>query len=166
MCLKEYQLEAPRNSLCNNCVLKGHDLNFIDDGITQDCSWVSKFAKSRDASLRCDVILQTTMRIVRFQGFRWDQKSDLCSTMCIAENCNAFSLRIALSLRKSAAMYATMQAAASITASAMPRCGGLSWMMSEIWAAHNHPWIRVHTKGVMRQHATLRRVIILENVRS
>ena len=34
----------------------------------------SKFAKSRNASLRCDVLLQPTMWIARCQGPRWDRK--------------------------------------------------------------------------------------------
>ena len=44
------------------------------------------FAKSSDTTLQCDVLLQPTMRIARFQRLRWDQKLAICAVRCASQN--------------------------------------------------------------------------------
>ena len=74
----------------------------------------SKFTKSRDASLRCDVLLQSTMWIARFQGSRWDpnQRFVQCDVHRRKSplQCDAFSSQLFGALdAESSAMQATKQ---------------------------------------------------------
>ena len=74
-----------RNNFCNLNILftsqKAKIIYFREsfgtDGQNQ-CGFVFQLTKSQKSTLRCEWS-------ARFQGFRWDQPSDLCSVICILQ---------------------------------------------------------------------------------
>ena len=90
----------------------------------------SQFAKSRDASRRCDVLLQPTMWIALLQSSRWEWNKRFVQ-FCITENhlCDAMHFTAICALL--AEIHCAVGHNAGMTASAMPRCGELrgEWNM-------------------------------------